>query len=119
MKTKWTPGPWVSRDGPVFAVTANGKHVAITYDGLDMENDQDDSVCAANARLIAAAPELVESLTATLKLLRKAQDILTAYLHPDNYDDLQCINSMLELLDGPEQRAIETPARAILAKLEV
>lgn len=62
METKHTPGPWkVSSYGtPHLKVFANdGAHVAsVNYGDVDMNTQ------AANARLIAAAPELLEALSA-------------------------------------------------------
>ena len=58
MKARHTPGPWeVHGRQPTF-VRANGgkKHVANT------DSMGDDEENKANARLIAAAPELLESL---------------------------------------------------------
>jgi hypothetical protein len=55
MNTKHTPGPWVLRDGtPLFRVVG-GEH-RTTVAG-DISND-------ANARLIAAAPDLLAALEA-------------------------------------------------------
>jgi hypothetical protein len=67
-------------------------------------------------RLADAAPDLLAGLVGTLGLLRRAQDILTGYLVPDGYDPDRAVTLLLELLDGPEQRAVETPARAAIAK---
>lgn len=56
---KPTPGPWqmehVPDDGGEYAITAaNGIHVGLTIGGTKSEQ--------ANARLIAAAPELLQAL---------------------------------------------------------
>ncbi len=53
------PGPWIARhdpdDGGEFSIrAANGIHVALTVGGTRSE--------AANALVIAAAPELLEAL---------------------------------------------------------
>lgn len=62
--------------------------------------------------------ELVKSLDETLGLIRKAQERLCEYLVPDgSNDEHEVMNDLLYMLDGPEQRAIETPARAILTGL--
>lgn len=119
VKAGFTKGPW-SVEPPTMGFSQitgpNGELIFGLAAGLP-EEKQHDAICEANARLIAAAPEMYGSLQGTLKLLRKAQDVLTMYLHPDSYDADHAVNLLLELLDGPEQRAIETQARAALAKV--
>jgi len=48
MENKHTPGKWVTKESMVYSETGNGKTIA----NVDTE---------ANARLIAAAPELLEA----------------------------------------------------------
>ena len=61
--------------------------------------------------------ELAEALKLTLALIRKAQDRLSLYLQPDSSgDDHECMNELLGMFDGPEQRAIESAARSALSK---
>lgn len=57
----FTPGPWNAEDGEALVFAANGLRVADAHcdDQPDMSEDQED----ANARLIAAAPELYAALT--------------------------------------------------------
>lgn len=56
LRSPHTPGPWeVYCDG--FSVAAEDGHIVSTY----VEGNTDDE-CSANARLIAAAPELLEAL---------------------------------------------------------
>lgn len=66
MKTKHTPGPWV--------VGTNGPNDHFIRDaGLSMIVDKINfpmSQSTANARLIAAAPELLEALEAVLSLYK-------------------------------------------------
>lgn len=56
---KGTPGPWVigGNEGSKLSVNADPYFVALVDEGYSQE---------ANARLIAAAPELLEALTVTL-----------------------------------------------------
>jgi hypothetical protein len=132
--SKHTPGPWVATcsdvvgerpigdsglrfwnveesDGPKYRGNVASVFSAEHIGGITIAERN------ANARLIAAAPDLLEALEGTLGLLRQAQDILTAYLHPDSArDGDEAVSALLGLLDGPEQRAIETPARAAIAK---
>lgn len=59
--------------------------------------------------------KLAESLRDTLGLIRKAQERLCAHLHPDSSgDDRECLNDLLAMFDGPEQREIEKKANAAL-----
>lgn len=54
METQHSPGPWLTKEGQVYAENGDGRTITlcITY------NDED----AANARLIAAAPTMYEAL---------------------------------------------------------
>ena len=64
MSAKHTPGPW-----EVFECTM-GKHPWAYYIGHPMESKQvPDDEAAVNARLIAAAPELLEELKNAVTLL--------------------------------------------------
>jgi hypothetical protein len=64
---KSTPGPWVAHD--CYLIDAPGKRFIATMDSCrDVERD-------ANARLIAAAPDLYEALELALTALRGAADI--------------------------------------------
>lgn len=72
--TKWTPGPWHLEDdhpkrAAVFVNDGDDWQVAVLYSGrgdADIQDSngvwQNDPVRIANARLIAAAPELYEAL---------------------------------------------------------
>ncbi len=70
--TKHTPGPWMAgqigeKDIPIFA---QGKDIGNVYGG-----EVDYSEFCSNARLIAAAPEMLEALEAMLDafgVMRKA-----------------------------------------------
>jgi len=70
MTAKHTPGPWIAHycpeDGGEYSIHAsNGIHVALSIGGTKSE--------AANARLIAAAPELLEAL-------QEAENALADYI---------------------------------------
>jgi hypothetical protein len=62
MTTKHTPGPWVARQsahGPIDIFDSQERDVVTVYGGgVPSEHKQ------ANARLIAAAPELLDALKA-------------------------------------------------------
>jgi hypothetical protein len=51
--SKHTPGPWEAYD---FEIWAYGERIADTITGVNFEEDR------ANARLMAAAPELLDAL---------------------------------------------------------
>ena len=60
-----TPGPWhYDPDGEVWATRVNGQDVTICPEWLWARSVRDEGM--ANARLIAAAPELLEALERTL-----------------------------------------------------
>jgi hypothetical protein len=56
--SKHTPGPWVQRKGELKG--SDGNNVCVW--GLGLAHCSRDAVAEANARLIAAAPDLLEAL---------------------------------------------------------
>ena len=62
---KHTPGPWESGNGTTSIYGSDGKEVARRI----WHGPQDDERSLANARLIAAAPELLAALERTLNWL--------------------------------------------------
>jgi len=58
MNSTHTPGPWIVPDGGIrpTVYTEDGQHIATLYDCGD--------VMEANARLIAAAPDMYDALKA-------------------------------------------------------
>ena len=66
-----TPGPWITQDRPgcVSCIhDARGGHVATAH--RPQVDTHDEAVRAANARLIAAAPELLEALRGLVGVFR-------------------------------------------------
>jgi hypothetical protein len=66
---KHTPGPWDTKEGQIYPEESGRTLALITY--YDRDNKED----VANARLIAAAPELLEACEAVYANLNPA------YLH--------------------------------------
>lgn len=61
MEAKFTPGPWDVDYGPHasrFNIFGPGRHVGTFYPGSFKRGEENE----ANARLIAAAPDLLEAL---------------------------------------------------------
>lgn len=78
---KHTPGPWaVWADDEVFSVTT--KKVVVPDSDLARNKYDDDMVCRseskANARLIAAAPELLEFAEEWLRIQGSDENYMTA-----------------------------------------
>lgn len=67
MNTQYTAGPWLTKELQVYAEDGNGSTLAHVY---DPSRDHDHSEAEANARLIAAAPELLEECKAAQRRLR-------------------------------------------------
>lgn len=59
-----TPGPWVSDRGVFIKAAGNGVKIATMRlsDGRGKDGREEREIDLANARLIAAAPELLEAL---------------------------------------------------------
>lgn len=80
--SKYTPGPWtISRKkkrlkkdshehGYIFRILGNGKCIFGLADIEGPSNKELLGECIANARLIAAAPDLLEACKLTCKLIR-------------------------------------------------
>lgn len=69
--SEYTPGPWhVAPMSPTWVGTKYSEHIAST-DTFDTEDEDEQK---ANARLIAAAPELLEALIAITNQLERIGD---------------------------------------------
>ena len=70
----WTPGPWKAQHefdfDPTYIMAANGLIVAASC--CDDDAPQDPQEVLANARLIAAAPEMAERLEACVEIMARA-----------------------------------------------
>lgn len=66
---KHTPGPWhVGGPNKCTIYDKHGQRLANSFEGV-MATQRTDSECEANARLIAAAPELLDALVNLLPLI--------------------------------------------------
>lgn len=74
MSATFTPGPWLNEPGShqIFAMTLrnDGKKNTIARAAISTEGGSE--VECANARLIAAAPELYEALIEVKKYMKRA-----------------------------------------------
>ena len=116
--TKHTPGPWRmgvnDNDEKAWQIMPErwkGQDNLLGYaliaqvskwsgEPLDLIRES----AVANAKLIAAAPELLEGGSAQTEIIESAQRILTLHLLPDGIGATECISRFLELLDGHRQR---------------
>ena len=115
-----TPGPW--RVAPASAYAAPYELNIDTADNgqtgfVCTVGNRGDETAEADARLIAAAPEMKEAGTELNALITRVQEKLSLWLHPDSaHDERECMNELLEIFDGPEQRRIQAAWRAAIAK---
>jgi hypothetical protein len=91
MSTQHTPGPWKVDEPHQVLAESVGEYVAITQaeEWNALPRDQ----VEANARLIAAAPDLLEALQEVVKLANQAHD------HWDNDRDAK-VGKILLALSG-------------------
>lgn len=124
---KHTPGPWEVRasKGTVdFGIIvqdgrADGGWAVIAEAFSEVRHAGERAPEALpNARLIAAAPDLLEGGNAQTAILRRAQHILSLFISPDTRVQTadQCVSALLALLDGEEQRAAQAKWDAAIGK---
>jgi hypothetical protein len=78
--TQHTAGPWTQGDDNPLSIYGKYTNVA-TVHGTHATGARTEEEARANARLIAAAPDLL----AALKLAKNAIDAALPWLHPDGY----------------------------------
>jgi len=67
--SKHTPGPWVISGDEINTADGQTKIAeVIGGDGRRFQDEEDNTECLADARLIAAAPDLLEALEAAMEL---------------------------------------------------
>lgn len=108
MTVKWTPGPWTRagslvyanrpQDGGTICQVSEVRHSHLVQHKEPILGSADGAEIYANARLIAAAPELYEALAGLL-------DVLSEYVGWRN-----------TAAHEPRETAAEDKARAALAK---
>jgi hypothetical protein len=109
--SKHTSGPWEYLNDafrPIFRIRSLGEPRLVVGQAVS----EDD------ARLIAAAPDLLQVANEQLALINHAQVILAAHLSPDGMSAEEAISKLLALLDGPDQRRISAMYNAAIAKAE-
>jgi len=96
--SKHTPGPWEMGEETEGSVSIDGpdRQVGVAYDHMPLSR--------ANARLIAAAPELLEALLAV------------ASMPPDDEGDLPPIPWVQQPGFAPSQYKLANQMRAAIAK---
>jgi hypothetical protein len=72
--TKHTPGPWTEDPEGLVAVSIEGGDGSVV---CDVHGAANDARCEANARLIAAAPEMFEAMGEVQSLLYSADNAET------------------------------------------
>ncbi len=113
-KMEHTPGPWFSHGR--YIGTKNHKSAIAECRDIN-GNWSDDAPASANARLIAASPDLLNAGAKQTQILRSAQAILSRYLQPLGLSREQAINELLALLDGPDQREAQDAWDLALTKV--
>ena len=106
--SKHTPGPW--QHSVRLSASENHRGFSIwTADGWALADvqpaDEDGTEGEANARLIAAAPDLLEALKRMASIIDKMGDMPDGFIHPSPWQTLKC------------EEALEQ-ARAAIAKAE-
>lgn len=110
-ETKHTPGPWTARTayGRHWVEAGKGRKAVQVADVTDIEigsGDVDTATTEANARLMAACPELLAALVEARNALAMAQENVAAVGGP------KCAEA--KFFDGPLMAA-----RAAIAKAQV
>jgi ATP-dependent helicase YprA (DUF1998 family) len=91
---KHTPGPWTTRNsvdgsGDIAIVASTKSIVAECFTAIRHSTERVEEECEANARLIAAAPDLFDAVKAALPVLEATQRLLAveaakAGMEPDD-----------------------------------
>ena len=71
-EAKHTTGPWINDNGLVYGTSGDGTPSFDIYYSADWPGDADEGM--ANAKLIAAAPDLLEALPGVVRVADRATD---------------------------------------------
>ena len=104
---KHTPGPWIS-DGEtidLFDFELENRRFWISADGMvigyvDGFGNKDNEERKANARLIAAAPDLLEALQLAMPVLESMRKQWPRCTHDDSLDLLQTARAAIAKATG-------------------
>jgi hypothetical protein len=113
MNTKHTPGPWhvgrvATTQGQHFAITSpNGDHIATIGEAINSHNGSGNAY--VNARVIAAAPELLEAL---IRAEQALADIINAADNGQPYTAAELAENFLP--DNDAAREAIAKAKATL-----
>ena len=77
MNTQYTPSHWIN-DGTEVSACVDPAHPSYIAPICSLDTDWHPDIVAANARLIAAAPDLLAALQEAVRVLNYAADALDA-----------------------------------------
>lgn len=89
MTSKHTPGPWVAQKGAGYYVTrpkSRCAHVVGVCNRTSLVDGDCEAEAEANARLIAAAPDLLEALKSALNALSACSNLRATDLAQEAFD---------------------------------
>ncbi len=111
-----TLGPWDIDPTDEFVITADCDGLVIAQTDY---HDRSVTEQRANARLIAAAPQLLKAVKDADALIERAISILATYIVPDSgISDHEVICSLLECFDGPQQRDVQAANHVAISKAQ-
>ena len=117
---KHTPGPWTQLDQEhAVSIVSGGIVIADVFKPDDNCVSPPMSETLDNARLIAAAPDLLTTLKAMTTILSNIQNTLAGYLTPDStLDQDDCINAILNISDHKETLSTQRSALQLITAIE-
>lgn len=92
-----TPGPWKTRSHRSNSYVSGGVDDSKEELWITVQTPGDD-VRAANARLIAAAPELLDALYAALPYVEEGEE----FNHPEKRDLSKTIRALIAKVEGQQ-----------------
>ena len=114
MQTKHTPGPWqTKRSDSKSAVNIVGSHLGSKYkiarcpitgwgDNPETQRRENEEV-EANARLIAAAPELLEALVKSVSVIEQWHGKEVFEIYYKHAPEMKVIRSVIEKVTGEKE----------------